>query len=366
MLALPPIWPRPGGLQDGICDGCPKKLVALRPVTIVNETEPGAKSAAAPVTKKRDPVCLHSLTNNRPRHEFLAAETYFGKKPNKIRTQAYLDTLASYCFISERLFDTLQQSDPQGLSWGYTSQSYEYSVAVGEQVHTAPVIQASFSIDGLRARIEFGVAPLETFDCILGATFCHKHLKALDWQNHRMILCNKNGTSFSVYGDHQFLASRKLDLIVPRGEARKAVKHPGCLLLMIQPMDTTPELVGEESDFSAMRSTVNDEWPLSESNKERLDTLVNKQYKHLFEPRTELPPERAPGELFKIQLVDGATPQISGVQNSSPPWMRWTVSIRCEWILQILTRQQLLLRSGLMYGRLCPWGQPTPQPCFNA
>eukprot|EP00963_Diacronema_lutheri_P014589 scaffold3213_cov832-Pavlova_lutheri.AAC.1 len=77
-----------------------------------------------------------------------------------------------------------------------------------------------------------------------------------------MILCNKNGTSFSVYGDHQFLASRKLDLIVPRSEARKAVKHPGCLLLMIQPMDTTPELVSEESDFSAMRSTVSDEWPL--------------------------------------------------------------------------------------------------------
>eukprot|EP00963_Diacronema_lutheri_P000518 scaffold27_cov394-Pavlova_lutheri.AAC.1 len=318
MLALPPIWPRPSGLQDGICDGCPKKLVALRPVTIVTETEPGAKSAAAPATKKRDPVCLHSLTSNRPRHEFLAAETYFGKKPNKIRTQAYLDTLASYCFISERLFDTLRQSDPQGLSWGYTTQTYEYSVAVGEQVHTAPVIQASFSIDGFRARIEFGVAPLETFDCILVATFCHKHLKALDWQNHRMILCNKNGTSFSVYGDHQFLASRKRDLIVPRSEARKAVKHPDCLLLMIQPMDRTPELVSEESDFSAMRSTVSDEWPLSESDKERLDTLVNKRYKHLVEPRTELPPERAPGELFKIQLVDGATPQYRNYYRLSP------------------------------------------------
>jgi len=292
--------------------------MALRPVTKVAGTEPGAKSAAAPVIKERDPVCLHSLTNSRPRHEFLAAETYFGKKPNKIRTQAYLDTLASYCFISERLFRTLKQSDPKGLSWEYTTTTYDYSVAVGERVHTAPVIKASFSIDGFQARIDFGVAPLETFDCILGATFCHNHLQAIDWPNHRMVLSNSSGTRFTVYGDHQFLASRKLDLIIPRSEARKAVKNPGCLLLMIQPVDTTPELISEESDFTTMRSTVSGEWPLSATDKERLDTLVNKKYKHLFEPRTELPPERAPGELFKIQLVDGATPQYRNYYRLSP------------------------------------------------
>eukprot|EP00963_Diacronema_lutheri_P009241 scaffold832_cov409-Pavlova_lutheri.AAC.2 len=249
----------------------------LRPVTTVTGTEPGAKPAAAPVTKDGNPVCLHSLTNDRPRHEFLAAETYFGNKPHKVRTQAYLDTLAS--------------------------------VAVGQQVHTAPVIKARFSIDGFQSSIDFGVAPLATFDCILGATFCHKHLIALDWQNHRMVLRNNHGTKFTVYGDHQFIASRKLDLIVPRSEARKAVKKPGCLLLMIQPVDKTPELISEDSDFGSMHSQVSDEWPLNDAHRQRLDDLLNKQYKHLFEPRRELPPERVPGETFKIQVEEGATPQ---------------------------------------------------------
>ena len=220
--------------------------------------------------------------------------------------------------MSERLFKELQQADPKGLSWQYTSSAFNYSVAVGQEVHTAPVIKARFSIDGFQASIDFGIAPLETFDCILGATFCHKHLTALDWQNHRMVLQNSNGTKFTVYGDHQFIASRKLDLIVPRSEARKAVKDPGCLLLMIQPVDTTPELVSEDADFSSMHSQVSDEWPLDDAHRQRLDNLVNKQYKHLFEPRTELPPERVPGEMFRIQVEEGATPQYRNYYRLSP------------------------------------------------
>ena len=191
-------------------------------------------------------------------------------------------------------------------------------MAVGQQVHTAPVIKARFSIDGFQSSIDFGVAPLETFDCILGATFCHKHLTALDWQNHRMVLRNNNGTKFTVYGDHQFIASRKLDLIVPRSEARKAVKEPGCLLLMIQPVDKAPELISEDSDFGSMHSQVSDEWPLDDAHRQRLDDLLNKQYKHLFEPRTELPPERVPGETFKIQVEEGATPQYRNYYRLSP------------------------------------------------
>ena len=207
--------------------------MALRPVTQVAATEPGAKTAAAPVNNSRDPVCLHSVTNIKPRQEFLAAETYFGNKKQKIRTQAYLDTLASHCFISEKLFQKLQDADPRRSSWQYTTDSVDFTVAVGQDVHTAPVIEATFTIDGFRTRMNFGIAPLETFDCILGATFCHQHLEALDWQQHRMILRGRNGTKFTVYGDHQFLSSRKLDLIVPRSEAREAVKDSGCLLLMI-------------------------------------------------------------------------------------------------------------------------------------
>eukprot|EP00963_Diacronema_lutheri_P000659 scaffold42_cov432-Pavlova_lutheri.AAC.3 len=305
-------------LQDGIRNGCPKKLTTLRPVTTVTGTEPGARPAATPVNKDGKPVSLHSLSNDRPRHEFLAAETYFGKKPKRVRTQAYLDTLASYCFISERLFTQLQQADPKGLSWQYTSTTFNYNVAVGQQVHTAPVIRARFSIDGFQAHTDFGVAPLETFDCILGAAFCHKYLSALDWQNHRMILRTSDGVKFTVYGDHLFISSRKLDLIVPRSEARKAVKDPGCLLLMVQPVDATPELASEDSDFSNMHSHVSGEWPLNDRDKQRLDDLINRQYGHLFEARTELPPERVPGESFRIQVEEGSTPQYRNYYRLSP------------------------------------------------
>ena len=144
------------------------------------ETGPGAKSAAAPDTNSKEPVCLHSLANHKPRQEFLAAETYFGCKPKKIRTQAYLDTLASHCFLSEKIFKELQAFDPQGLSWQYADDTVDFTVALGQEVHTAPVITASFTIDGFQARMNFGIAPLEVFDCILGVAFCHKHLEALD------------------------------------------------------------------------------------------------------------------------------------------------------------------------------------------
>eukprot|EP00963_Diacronema_lutheri_P012654 scaffold1886_cov318-Pavlova_lutheri.AAC.1 len=90
-----------------------------------------------------------------------------------------------------------------------------------------------------------------------------------------MILRDSNSTKHAVYGDQQFIASRKLDLIVPRSEARQAVKHPGCLLLMMQPLDASKELVEEETDLTHMRSQVSDECPLDERDQARLDDLLN-------------------------------------------------------------------------------------------
>eukprot|EP00963_Diacronema_lutheri_P010943 scaffold1255_cov517-Pavlova_lutheri.AAC.1 len=141
---------------------------------------------------------------------------------------------------------------------------------------------------------------------------------ALDWQNHRMVLKNSNGRKHTVYGDHQFIASRKLDLIVPRCEARKAVQDPGCLLLMIQPLDPRPEIIDEEADLDHMRTKVSDEWELDHSDQYRLDGLINHRYKGLFEPRTQLPPERVSGEAFKIQLTENATPQYRNYYRLSP------------------------------------------------
>ena len=87
------------------------------------------------------------------------------------------------------------------------------------------------------------------------------------------------------------------------------MKDPGCLLLMVQPVNAAPELAREDSDLSNMHSHVSEEWPLDDRDKQRLDDLINKQYGHLFEPRIEVPLERVPGESFRIQLEEGSTPQ---------------------------------------------------------
>ena len=133
--------------------------MALRPVTSVSGTEPGAQQAAAPVTKLQECINLNSVAGSRPRGEFLAAETYFGKKSQKIRTQAYLDTLASYCFISERLYDSLRQADPTEVSWECTAASYDYSVAVAQEVHTAPVIRTTVFATAIGEGNGLGIAP---------------------------------------------------------------------------------------------------------------------------------------------------------------------------------------------------------------
>eukprot|EP00963_Diacronema_lutheri_P002895 scaffold228_cov437-Pavlova_lutheri.AAC.1 len=189
------------------------------------EKEEGAQ---APHLLKSDDLGIVYLRPGKrtvPRQEFEAANTYFGQN-KKILTQAYLDTLASYCFISDDLFRKLQKEDPDGYTWKTTENYFDFSVAVGEDVHRAPVIKATITMDGFKTTLHFGVAPLGTFDCILGASFCAAHLVGLDWPNHRMKLRHAVDRVHSVHRDRNFISQRKLDLVVPRSEVRRAVQQP--------------------------------------------------------------------------------------------------------------------------------------------
>eukprot|EP00894_Picocystis_sp_ML_P002835 jgi/Pico_ML_1/53352/g3914.t1 len=174
-----------------------------------------------------------------------------------------------------------------------------------------------------------------------------------------MILRGRNGTKFTVYGDHQFLSSRKLDLIVPRSEARAAVKDPGCLLLMIQPMDPTPEMISEEEDFSRVRSQLSDAWDLDDQDQARLDDLIEKKYKHLFQPRTELPPERVPGEMFKVQLMEGATPQYRNYYRLSPQQQTALKELIAEYVNAELNQ------ASLKYNFAAYWKEPQEKAFKN-
>eukprot|EP00963_Diacronema_lutheri_P014505 scaffold3034_cov1150-Pavlova_lutheri.AAC.1 len=257
-------------------------MSTLRLVTQTTGAESGASPAAALVNNERTLVCLNSLSNVRPRREFLPAETFFEMEANKIRTQAYLDTLASYLFISEKLIHELQSTNPFGVTWKNTGDTMQFTVGVGQQVHTAPVVQATFTIDGFRGQVPFAVAPLETFDCILVGTFSEPPdgLKEQRWHEAHYVWRPP------VHRIH------KVGLILPICKARKAVQDPGCLLLMIQPLDPRPEIIDEEAHLDHMRTKVSDEWELDHSDQYRLDRLINHRYKGLFEPLTQLPPER--------------------------------------------------------------------------
>ena len=69
----------------------------------------------------------------------------------------------------------------------------------------------------------FGVAPIETFDCILGVDFCHLFLLHINWQQKYMELKHPDGAVHKVQGDIAFIKARKLDLLVPPSEITDAV-----------------------------------------------------------------------------------------------------------------------------------------------
>ena len=179
------------------------------------------------------------------------------------------------------------------------------------------VISVLLQLDTFQVWHTFGVAPIESFDCILGADFCQAYLANIRWQDKLMELQDSCGNTHTIQGDADFLTSRKLDLIVPPAEVNKAIQSPDCLFLMVQPVDTSQELSAEEQDFSAFRSKLTDASTLTEEQKERLDCLLVK-YSACFTKRSSIPPERIPGESFKIALKEGTQPVHRNYYRLSP------------------------------------------------
>eukprot|EP00963_Diacronema_lutheri_P000042 scaffold1_cov375-Pavlova_lutheri.AAC.42 len=128
-------------------------------------------------------VPLRASPNPRPHCEFLTTDGYIGPAgSNELTTQASVDTLASNSFLSREYFEELQRSDPLRVTWRPRRQYFNLSLAVGMAVHRAHVIEAQLTIRTFQVQHQFGVAPIESFDCILGVDFCHKFLVQLNWQ----------------------------------------------------------------------------------------------------------------------------------------------------------------------------------------
>ena len=322
---VPTLWSRRKELPADQACGT-KKLNGLLLTEEAVRMEPGEASSTDAWS---DPSCLSNLypdqvvplrasPNPRPRCEFLTADGYVGPAGScKLTTQAYVDTLASNSFLSTGYFEKLQRCDPRCVTWKPTRQYFNFSLAVGTAVHRAHVIKAQLTMGTFQVYHQFGVAPIESFDCILGVDFCHKFLVQLNWQDQIMELKDQRGLTHQVQGDTAFIKSRKLDLIVPVSEVPDAVTSGGCLLLMVQPLDTTYELTAEEQDTAAFRSRLSDACDLTAEEQERLQNLLEK-HQQCFQRRTNIPSERAPGESFKIQLEPGTQPVHRNYYRLSP------------------------------------------------
>ena len=260
---------------------------------------------------------LHAIDNLTPRKEFLTSQCSFGRRPTKVSSQAYLDTLSSFSFVTPQLLQKVQQADAQGITWKTTNEFVEFRVAVGKETHKAPIVRLQLTMDSFRVWHDFGIAPVQDFQCILGSDFSNCYLQVLNWQQRTMILQDSAGRRHTIHGDGNFIQARRLDLIVPAAEARQAVRTPGCLYLIVQPQDTRWELETEELELQQDKSQVSAQAALSKAEKQRLDDLLE-QYADCFEPRKGPPAERVPGENFSIPLEPQAKPQFTQFYRLSP------------------------------------------------
>ena len=260
---------------------------------------------------------LHAIDNLAPRKEFLTSQCSFGRRPAKVKSQAYLDTLSSFSFVTPQLLQRIQQADAQGITWKTTDEFVEFGVAVGKETHKAPIVRLELTIDSFRVWHDFGIAPVQDFQCILGSDFSNSYLQVLNWQQRTMILQDPAGRRHTVHGDGDFIQARRLDLIVPASEVRQAVRTPGCLYLIVQPQDTRWELEAEEQELQQDKSQVSAQAALSEAEQQRLNNLLD-TYADCFQPRKGPPAERVPGENFSIPLEAGAKPQFTQYYRLSP------------------------------------------------
>ena len=93
-------------------------------------------------------VSLKASPNPRPRCEFLTAQCYIGPTgPPDLKTQAYVDTLASNSFLSVHYYNKLKLADASMITCRATDQYFDFSLVVGNTIHKALVIEAQLTID---------------------------------------------------------------------------------------------------------------------------------------------------------------------------------------------------------------------------
>jgi len=104
---------------------------------------------------------------------------------------------------------------------------------VGSNIHKEPIVTLQINIDSFCVWHDFGVAPIQEFECILSSDFSHAYLRVLNAQQRKMILLDSARKRHTVHGDGKFIQARRFDLVVLVAEVRKAIRTLGCLYLIV-------------------------------------------------------------------------------------------------------------------------------------
>lgn len=88
-------------------------------------------------------VWLKTSPKPRPRCEFLRVQCDIGPAgPSSLKTQAYVDTLASNSFLSVHYCDKLKLANATMVTWKAIGLYFDFNPAVGSIAHKARVIDA--------------------------------------------------------------------------------------------------------------------------------------------------------------------------------------------------------------------------------
>ena len=267
-----------------------------------------------------------------PRHKYarLQATLTIGGGDQTVDCPAYLDTLADLNFISEPMLKQLLGIPataplPAGQQKGVTVQP-----GVGAPIQTYPytcTIQllrenSDDDIESFTRPITLHAAPLQGVDVILGLPWMNANNITLGFNAqgiaHISMKDQAGGPMQRLPHDHH----DKLDLTCHALQSTHSMTHFGAMFPVgppqaephgnatnfTQPVEPKVRALPDDSKLLRQPFVGSEELHKTDKMKAELQALFAK-YPEPFKPHTSPPPERVPGESFKIVLKPGAEPR---------------------------------------------------------
>ncbi|MGA1628278.1 MAG: hypothetical protein ACO330_05615, partial [Aquiluna sp.] len=175
-------------------------------------------------------------------------EAEFGPTKKTTQTLAYLDTMASFNFLSKELFGQIKERDPKGETWKESTDVLRFTVAVGKREFVTPAVDVRTRIGSWIGWVRYGVGQVNA-DCILGAMFCRKYVQFVDYPTNYVALCDRNGTHHDISGIAA--ANERTSFYMCDGKGiGPATPEVEQTYVVVLPKTTAAELDQEEEDLA--------------------------------------------------------------------------------------------------------------------